>query len=100
MEDSLKNIRLIDSVWCYLNLLNRAMIPGPGASALRETIGVLMCVRQSLARGTQLDGVLSDKESMLEALSKMDHSVEVVEESSAADAAQAILDDLRKDGIL
>jgi hypothetical protein len=100
MEDNIKNIRLIDSVWCYLNLLSKAIPPGPRASTMKETMEVLLCVRQSLARGTKLHGVLSDRESMLEALAKLDHTVEVVEGSSAEEAAQAILDDLRKDGIL
>ncbi len=67
---------------------------------LYETTSVLLSVRESLAKGTKLDGVLSDKESMLNELQKIVYDIRVVEALPPEQAADAILEDLRKDGIL
>lgn len=100
MEDNIKNIRLLDSVWCYLNLLRKSMPPGRTSMTLDETTSVLLSVRESLAKGTKLHGVLSDRESMLNELQKIEYNIRVVEALPPEQAADAILDDLRKDGIL
>lgn len=67
---------------------------------LDETTSVLLSVRESLAKGTKLDGVLSDRESMLNELQKIEYNIRVVEALPPEQAADAILEDLRKDGIL
>jgi hypothetical protein len=76
------------------------MPPGRTSMTLDETTSVLLSVRESLAKGTKLDGVLSDRESMLNELQKIEYNIRVVEALPPEQAADAILEDLRKDGIL
>ena len=87
---NLSKIRRLDAVYMYLRSVESVM----GISCLYDTIQVLLTVREELAEGPGLKGVLSSREDVLAELDRM------ADMPPASEVADEILKDLRRGGEL
>lgn len=87
--NNLSMVRRLDAIFMFIKMYEPFLDPG----VTFDTITVLVSVRENLAKGTEAKGVLSTREQVIEELSNM-------QGLSPSEAAEEILEDLRRGGEL